>query len=161
MIILRKQKEYSTHLEKGLAGFNKTILRKSPMQAKRAAIIEERKILTPFAKPALKVSKAIENGNLALNQLATNPGEVINKKVIQPSIEAPITSLAMKAVPVPGSSALIGIVGKPEKTMWKRLGVGDKMSKAANKYTTSKGGKYVEGAINGVVNTGKIMLNGF
>ena len=161
MIILRKQKEYSTALARGLAGFNRKVLRKTPMQAKRAAIRGEKKILTPIAKPVLKASKAIEKGNVAINQAITNPGKVVNTKVIQPSIEAPITSVAMKAVPVPGTSALVSVVGKPEKAMWKKVGIGDRMSKAAEKYAESKGGKYVEGAINGVVRSGRIMLNGF
>lgn len=161
MIILRKQKEYSTALARGLAGFNKNILRKSPMQAKRAAIIEERKILTPIAKPLVKVSKAIEKGSDAANQVIMNPGRAFNNKIVQPSIEAPLTSVAMKAVPIPGSSALVSYVSKPEKAMWKKVGIGDKMSRAANKYGNSKGSKYVEEGINKLASSGRIMLNGF
>lgn len=87
------------------------------MAAKRSAIKTQNKVLEATARGLNK----IEGVKMAANQAAINPGRVVNTKVIQPSIEAPITSVAMKTVPIPGTSALVSVVGKPEKTIWKRL----------------------------------------
>ena len=150
-----KRKLYSLTGTRFLAGFNKKVLRKSPMAAKRSAVKTQNKVLTGVARGLNKV----ENVKTAVNQAAINPGRVVNTKVIQPSIEAPLTSVAMKAVPIPGSSALVGVIGKPEKAMWKKLGVGEKMSRASNRYVNSKGGLAVENTINGAVNSLKNTLS--
>lgn len=143
-----KRKLYSLAGTRILAGFNKKVLRKAPMAAKRSAIKTQNKVLSGVARGLNK----IEGVKMATNQAAINPGRVVNTKVIQPSIEAPITSVAMKTVPIPGTSALVSVVGKPEKTMWKKIGVGDKMSKAASKYVDSKGGRVVEDVVNSSTN---------
>lgn len=150
-----KRKLYSLAGTRFLAGFNKKVLRKSPMAAKRSAVKTQNKVLTGVARGLNKV----ENVKTAVNQAAINPGRVVNTKVIQPSIEAPLTSVAMKAVPIPGSSALVGVIGKPEKAMWKKLGVGEKMSRASNRYVNSKGGLAVENTINSTVNSLKNTLS--
>ena len=49
MIILR-QKNYSNRYTRALAGINKNVLRKSPMQAKRSAIKTQNKALETKAK---------------------------------------------------------------------------------------------------------------
>lgn len=143
-----KRKLYSLTGTRVLAGFNKKVLRKTPMAAKRSAIKTQNKVLEATARGLNK----IEGVKMAANQAAINPGRVINTKVIQPSIEAPITSVAMKTVPIPGTSTLVSVIGKPEKTMWKKIGVGDKMSKAASKYVDSKGGRVVEDIVNSSTN---------
>lgn len=154
MIIRRKQKEYSLAMTRGLARVNR-VLGKSPMQAKRAAVKQQDKILTPIAQGVGKYQHA----KAAVVSAAQNPGAVVNKKIIQPSIEAPVTAVALKAVPIPGSSAAIKIVGKPEKAMWKKVGLGDKMHRAAERYGDTKLAKYVEGGVNGAVVSLKNMLS--
>lgn len=148
-----KRKLYSLTGTRVLAGFNKKVLRKTPMAAKRSAIKTQNKVLEATARGLNK----IEGVKMAANQAAINPGRVVNTKVIQPSIEAPITSVAMKTVPIPGTSALVSVVGKPEKTMWKKIGVGDKMSKAASKYV-DRGGRVVEDIVNSSTNYFKNLM---
>lgn len=89
-----------------------------------------------------------------------NPGEVVNSKIIEPSIKSPITAVALKAVPVPGSSAAIGTVGKPERWLWKKVGVSKHLDKASNNYENSKTARLVKGIINGAVEGTKTILQG-
>lgn len=42
--------------------------------------------------------------------------------------------------------------------MWKKIGVGDKMSKAASKYVDSKGGRVVEDIVNSSTNYFKNLM---
>ena len=153
MIILR-QKDYSLKMTRRLAILNRAS-GKSPMQAKRAAIRQQNKILTPLARGMGKMQK-MKN---ALNSVAMNPGAAVNSKIIQPSIESPVTAVALKAVPVPGSSALVNVVGRPERKMWKKVGLGDKMHRVAERYGNTKTARYVEGGVNGALNSMKAMLS--
>lgn len=156
MIILRKQKEYSTVLAKGLAGFYKNILRKSPMQAKRAAITEEKKILTPLAKPALRLNKAVEQSKY----LALNPGQAISKGV-EETIKNPITAstniagkITMVTDPLGTGAIPIGLIGtSSEIALKKKFPKYAKITKnLGDKYHKSKGSKYVEGISNEIIN---------
>lgn len=157
MIILKKQKEYSTALARGLARFNKNILRKSPMQAKRDAIIREKKILTPLAKPALKLNKAIEQSKY----IALNPGQAISKG-IEETIKNPITAstniagkITMVTDPLGTGAIPMGLIGtSSEIVLKKKFPKYAKITKnLGDKYHKSKGSKYVEEISNGIINS--------
>lgn len=150
MIILR-QKEYSTPLARAIAGFNKNILRKTSISSKRGAI-----------KSQNKINNAINEGKSQVNQLVMNPGKFVNDNVISPAIETPLTTTALTlGVPVPGTEVLGKYVGKPEKMMWNKLGVGKKMRDLSNKYTNSNISKRVEGAVNGAIKGVRTTFIGF
>ena len=85
MIILR-QKEYSLQGTRFLAGVNKTVLRKSPMKAKRAAIKTQDKVLGVAAKGL----NNIENSKRVLNEISLNPGQVTNK-ITESTLRHPIS----------------------------------------------------------------------
>lgn len=143
MIIYRKQKEYSTRLGRTLAGINKTILKKPNIASKRSAVLAEKKIN--------KVKDSINN-------VVLNPGETVNRYIVKPSIETPITATALNAVPIPGTSGLVGYIGKPEKAFYKKIGVDKKLKNAADKYMNTKASKYIEGVVNSAVNFGKVAM---
>ena len=67
MIILR-QKNYSNRYTRALAGINKNVLRKSPMQAKRSAIKTQNKALETKAKLIQTTETAAMNPGLLANQ---------------------------------------------------------------------------------------------
>lgn len=138
MIIYRKQKEYSTGL-----GRLATILKKPNIASKRKAI---------------SVKNKINQVKDSINNIALNPGETVNRYIVKPSIETPITATALNAVPVPGTSSLVGYIGKPEKAFYKRIGVDEKLKIAADKYMNTKASKYLEGIINSAVNFGKVAM---
>lgn len=139
MIILR-QKEYSTKLGRNLARFNRFVLRRPKIKAYRKAI-----------KTDNSIKNAINSAKDKLNEAALNPGNVLNKDIIGPSIETPVTATALKAVPLPGTSALIKKVNKPEKYLLKKLKIADKLENISHKYTDSKVAKNIEKTINGTV----------
>lgn len=88
-------------------------------------IIESGKKLTGNAK---------RNADL----IALDPGRFVNNNIIGETIKTPVTGAALKAVPIPGSSAAIKYVGKPEKFLQKKLGVSGKFDKAGETYKKSK-----------------------
>lgn len=96
MIILR-QKNYSLPLTRRLAGFNRAVLRKSPMQAKRSAIKTQNKVLG-----------AVANGLNEANKAAINPGQAA-RRVGQFVAEKPIAAAGVTAgytvAPIPGTTA--------------------------------------------------------
>lgn len=150
MIILR-QKEYSTPLARTIAGFNKNILRRSNIASKRGAI-----------KSQNAINNVVNEGKSQINQLAINPGKFINDNVISSAIETPLTTTALTVgVPVPGTEVLGKYVGKPEKLMWNKLGIGKKMSNLSNKYLNSNASKRVEGAVNGAIRGTRAAFMGF
>lgn len=67
MIILR-QKNYSNRYTRALAGINKNVLRKSPMQAKRSAVKTQNKALETKAKLIQTAETAAMNPGLLANQ---------------------------------------------------------------------------------------------
>ena len=147
-------------MTRGLAKVNR-VLGKSPMQAKRAAINQQDKALTSIVK-----------GKMALESIArTNPGKLVNEKIIRPSIEAPATAIALKAIPIPGASAAVNVVGRPEKKFWRGIYVpskrgritryeslGNRMHRTSERYMNTKTARNVEGVINGGLQSMKIML---
>lgn len=161
MIILRR-KEFSTALSRGLAKFNKTILRKTPMEAKRSAIKGERKILTPIARGMNK----IQHLNNSLQSTALNPGAAINRGV-EITLRHPISTTtqivgkATMAVDPTGIGLVpIGAVGTAGEVALRKYSpkyarITDRLG---NKYRNSKNTKYIEGGINGVVNSIKSVM---
>lgn len=141
-----RQKEYSLKMTQAIAKVGRA-LGSGNIQSKRKALKLEKKILSPIAKG----KTAIEKGTKAVNQAALNPGATVNNNIIAPSIETPLTATALKAVPVPGASALVKPLGKPEKALWKKVGVNKKLEKTAKSYPSSKVGRTVESGINGIV----------
>lgn len=143
MIIYRgRQKNYSTPFSRALSGFNRNVLGKSRIASNRAAIVGRNRI---------------SNIKNSINEVVMNPGKAVNSGLIQPSIETPVTAVALNAVPIPGSSALVKVVGKPEKTLYKRIGWGDKLQKLSERYPNTTLAKNIEGGINGVLNYGKAL----
>ena len=162
MIIIRKDiKHFSTALARGIAGFNKTILRKSPIKAKRLAIDKENKILTPIAKGLNKINR-IKTG---LKETALNPGKAVNRG-IETTLEHPISAtsqIAGKATMVidPTGVGLVplGAVGTAGEIALRKYS--PKYSKIttnlSNKYRSGRGSKYVENGVNTIVNSLKYM----
>ena len=89
-----RQKEYSNVVTKAIYNkkkianvFRKASKRKSSMGIRRDTVKSARE---------LKHAK---------NELILNPGHVIGEKVIRPTVEAPVTGIASKFFPLPGSTA--------------------------------------------------------
>lgn len=138
MIILR-QKNYSLPLTRGIAGFNRAVLRKSPMQAKRAAIKTQDKVLG-----------AVASGLNEVNKAAMNPGQAA-RRVGQFVAEKPIAAAGVTAgytvAPIPGTTA--ASVGLDS--------VARKYIPAYGKVTKQAGaayGKYLAKPIENVTNVG-------
>ena len=89
-----RQKEFSGTITKALYNkkkianvFRKASKRKSSMGIKKDTI------------------KSVKELSRAKDELILNPGHVIGEEVIRPTVEAPITGVARKFFPVPGSTA--------------------------------------------------------
>lgn len=144
MIIYRKQqRDYSTKIGRSLMAINKNILRKPKVQAGRSAVKGERRI------KELKKS---------INEVAYNPGKTVNEGLIRPVIETPVTAVTLGAAPIPGASALVKVVGKPEKSIYRKLGWSKKMEKWSNKYPRTRVAQGIENGINAAVGYGKMMF---
>ena len=121
-----------------------------------AAITEEKKILTPLAKPALRLNKVVEQSKY----LALNPGQAISKGV-EETIKNPITAstniagkITMVTDPLGTGAIPIGLIGtSSEIALKKKFPKYAKITKnLGDKYHKSKGSKYVEGISNGIIN---------
>lgn len=72
------------------------------------------------------------------DMIALDPGRFVNNNIIGETIKTPVTGAALKTIPIPGSSAAIKYVGKPEKFLQKKLGVSGRFDKAGETYKKSK-----------------------
>lgn len=115
MIIIR-QKQYSLKATRVLAGFNKTVRRMSPYQAKRAALNTEKKAFQKIAK----TKSSIENSYL-------DPGAAADR-FTKKAVESPIAvgsnvagkALMVAPVPVAVKAAPIGAGGIAAEAILKR-----------------------------------------
>lgn len=106
-----RQKEYSSLTtkaiyqgKKALNAVRKTAKQKSTMNLKRASI---------------KSAKGIKHSK---NELLLNPGNVIGERVVRPTIEAPITGVASKVIPVPGMTATqVTVLAPMEKKLYPKV----------------------------------------
>lgn len=101
-----KRKLYSLAGTRLLAGFNKKVLRKSPMAAKRSAVKTQNKVLTGISKGLNKV----ENVKTAVNQAALNPGAAVNRG-IETTLRNPIaTSGQVASIALPAVNPALAAV---------------------------------------------------
>lgn len=156
-----KRKLYSLTGTRVLAGFNKKVLRKTPMAAKRSAIKTQNKVLEATARGLNK----IEGVKMAANQAAINPGAAVNRGV-ETLARNPIATTGQAAsvvLPVVNPTLAVVPVGTPsiaaEAFMKKKVPAYSKVTnRLADKY---KGANKVRGVVetgtNGIINTLKSM----
>ena len=158
-----KRKLYSLAMTRGLARVNR-VLGKSPMQAKRAAIRQQDKILTPVAKAAGGIKKT----KAAMNSIALNPGAATNQG-IEAMARHPIsvgTQIAGKATMVvdPTGMGLIplGAIGTGGEVALRKYApryarvtdrLGDKF------HNSTKTRRAIEGGVNTIVGTARNMFS--
>lgn len=127
MIVFR-EKQYSSVTTKTIHGVKKTVNSIKPSVKKKSSY--------ELKKSAVAASKKIKRKKNAagyvLNDVVQNPGNYIGDKVVKPTVEAPVTGLLSKVVPIPGATATqITVLAPIEKRMYpKRVRVG--LEKAAN-----------------------------
>lgn len=150
-------------MTRGFVGMNK-VFGKSPMQAKRAAIKQQDKILTPVARAAGGIKKT----KAALNSIALNPGAATNQG-IEAMARHPIsvgTQIAGKATMIvdPTGTGLIplGAIGTGGEVALRKYApryaratdrLGDKFHNA------TKARRIIEGGVNTVVGTARNMFS--
>ena len=162
MIIRRKQKEYSLRMTRGLVGINR-VLGKSPMQANRAAIRQQDKILTPVAKGAAKVQKV----NNAIKSAAMNPGGAVSRGTEELlrhpiSVTSQVAGKATMAVDPTGIGLVpIGAIGTGGEMALRKYV--PKYARATdnlgNKYHNSRAPRIIESGTNAVIGSLKNMLS--
>ena len=154
-----KRKLYSLAGTRFLAGFNKKVLRKSPMAAKRSAVKTQNKVLTGIAKGLNKAG----NIKTAINQAALNPGAAVNRG-IETTLRNPIaTSGQVASIALPAVNPALAAVpiGTPsiatEAFLKKKVPAYSKFTnKLANRYNKSeKTKKIIETGTNELINTFK------
>jgi hypothetical protein len=103
-----RQKEYSSTLARTLHNAKKTLGKKNTIALKRATI-----------KTANKLKKSGSVVEYLANDFISNPGVYIGDKVVRPTVEAPITGIASKIIPIPGATATQLTVDGPSKKDWR------------------------------------------
>lgn len=88
-----KQKEYSSTTAKAIYRAKKAV---NSLKGPRGA--------SPYAVKRSAVNSAKKVKTLAYN-VADNPGHYLGEKVVRPTIEAPVTGIASKLIPIPGMTA--------------------------------------------------------
>lgn len=152
-----KRKLYSLAGTRMLAGFNKKILRKPSMAAKRSAVKTQNKVIGAASKGLNK----IEGAKTAINQAAINPGGAVSKGVEFAAANpiSAVTGVAGKVTMVTNPTGLglvpignIGLAGevalKKASPKYSRL-----TKRIAQGYRNSAAPKYVEGGTNGIINS--------
>lgn len=151
-----KRKLYSLAGTRFLAGFNKKVLRKAPMAAKRSAVKTQNKVIGATAKGLNKV----EGAKTAITQAAANPGGAVSK-LTEETLRHPITAstnVIGKATMVVDPTGIglvpLGTIGTAGETVLRKYSpryarVTDRL---ANGFKNSRGSQYIEGGVNGIVN---------
>lgn len=156
-----KRKLFSLSGTRFLAGFNKKVLRKSPMAAKRSAVNTQNRVLTGIARGMNK----IEGAKTAVNQAAINPGAAVNRGV-ETLARNPIATTGQAAsvvLPVVNPTLAVVPVGTPsiaaEAFMKKKVPAYSKVTnRLADKYKrANKVRGVVETGTNGIINILKSM----
>lgn len=144
MIILR-QSNYSLRGTRILAGINKNVLRKSPMQAKRSAIKTQNKALGAAAKTLNTLETAAVNPGLVVNQATEatlrHPITVGSNVVGKVTMVTNPTTLGLIPMGTIGTAAEAGL--RKWSPRYART-----TNKLANKYHGSKLSKGVEDITN-------------
>lgn len=164
MIILR-QKDYSLKGTRLLAGFNKKVLRKAPMKAKRDAIKTQDKSLMIVAKGANK----IDQGKRILNEAALNPGQAVSR-VTEETLRHPITmgtNIVGKTTMVTDPTGLglvpLGTIGTAGEVALRKYSprYAKLTDKAAKKYHGSRVSRGTEKVVNAatgaILNAARVM----
>ncbi len=106
-----RQKEYSKNITKAL------YLEKKALNSIRRA--SKKKTALGLKRAAVKSANDLKHTK---NELILDTGHFIGDKVIRPTIEAPVTGIASKVIPVPGMTATqLTVLAPIEKRLQPKL----------------------------------------